>query len=60
MHEMQVRESGLILLLPVFESIAYGLAHGLLIAFLLWQFTPLLLAYAKVSEKRQKVIMVSL
>lgn len=59
MHEKQVNESGLILLLPVFESIAYGLAHGLLIAFLLWQFTPLLLAYAKVSEKRQKVTLVS-
>lgn len=59
MHEMQVRESGLILLLPVFESIAYGLAHGLIITFLLWQLTPLLLAYAKVSEKRQKVTLVS-
>jgi hypothetical protein len=54
MHEMQLSESGLILLIPVFESIAYGVAYGLLIAFFLWQFTPLLLAYAKVSEKRQK------
>ena len=53
-HEKQETKKWWILVITIPQNVFIGLAHGTLIAFLLWQFTPALLFYGNVSERRSR------
>ena len=53
-HEKRETKKWWILVITIPQDVFIGLAHGTLIAFLLWQFTPALLFYGNVSKRRSK------